>query len=62
MYEFSSTFINTMPIWGNTGVLGQSDRGKTNRSRPTYYDIDMDILYNNNNNNNNNIFSINTSI
>ena len=34
-----------MPIWGNTGVLEQNDRGKVNRSRPTYYDIDMDIQY-----------------
>ena len=32
-----------MPIWGNTGVLGQNGWGKVNRSRPTYYDIDMDI-------------------
>ena len=40
-----STFINTMPICGNTGVLGQNDRGKVNQSRPTYYEIDMDLHY-----------------
>ena len=39
------TFINTMPICGITGVLGQSSRSKVNRSRPTYYDIDMDLHY-----------------
>ena len=33
-----------MPIWGNTGVMGQNGRGKMNRSRPTYYDIDIDLV------------------
>ena len=32
-----------MPIWGNTGALGQNGRGKVNRSRPTYYNRDKDI-------------------
>ena len=30
-----STFINTMPIRGNTDVLEQNGRCKVNRSRPT---------------------------
>ena len=34
-YSFPSTFINTMPIWGNMGVLGQNGWGKVNRSKPT---------------------------
>ena len=34
-----------MPIWGNTGDLGQNGRGKVNQSGPTYYDIDMDLHY-----------------
>ena len=38
-YVFLSTFINTMPIWGNNGVLVQNGRGKVNRS--AYYDIDI---------------------
>ena len=41
----STTFITTMPIWGNTGVLGQNCRGKVNRSKPIYYEIDMDLHY-----------------
>ena len=32
-----------MPIWLNTGVLGQSCRGKVNRSKSTFYDINMDV-------------------
>ena len=34
-----------MPIWGNTGVMGQNGRGKVNQSKPTYYDTDMDLRY-----------------
>ena len=34
-----------MPIWGNTDVLGQNDRGKVNRSRPTHYGIGMSLHY-----------------
>ena len=34
-----------MPIWGNTGVLRQNGRGEVNRSRPAYYDIDMEQPY-----------------
>ena len=33
-----------MPIWGNTDVLGQNDRGKVNRSRPTHYDIGSGVV------------------
>ena len=40
-----STFMNTMRIWGNTGVLGENGRGKVTRSMSTYYDIDMDLHY-----------------
>ena len=32
---FSHTHRDTIPIWGNTDVLGQNGLGKVNRSRPT---------------------------
>ena len=38
-----STLIDTTPIWGNTDVLGQNDRGKVSRS--THYDIGMSLEY-----------------
>ena len=34
-----------MPIWGNTDILGQNGRGKVNRSKPTGYDIGMNLHY-----------------
>ena len=32
-----------MLIWGNTDVLGPNDQGRVNRSRPTHYDIGMNL-------------------
>ena len=44
-YLSSVHFHKHYAICGNTGVLGQNGRGNVNRSRPTYYDIDMDLQY-----------------
>ena len=32
---YPSTFTDIMPVFGNMGVLGQSDRGKVSRSKTT---------------------------
>ena len=34
-----------MPIWGNTDVVGQNGGGKVNQSRPTHYDIGMNLRH-----------------
>ena len=44
-YFSPSTVLDTMPVWGNTDVLGQNGRGKVNRSGPTHYDISMSLHY-----------------
>ena len=41
----ASTFIDTMPICGDTDILGHNDRCEVNRSGSTHYDICMRILY-----------------